>query len=125
MIMSEKLRNLSPKDKIATLFHMLESASESQRHDIMAEINAMLGHVPLDELETTYGIKLKQNIVQDNQGKVINGESWFEYEWEGNPVKIDVALLDRKDFAGAQPVQNPEPVRSMLSKEELDDLGTH
>ena len=124
MIMSEKLRNMSPKDKIATLFHMLTEASDAQRQDIMTEINAMLGHVPLAELEATYGIKLKQEIVRDDQGKVISGERWFEYEWEGKPVRIDVALLDRKDFEGAEPVQNPEPVRSMLSKEELADLET-
>lgn len=123
MIISDRIRAMSDGQRIR--FYLAQVLSDgitnSRRHELLDEVNKVLkgrkltDPIPDLNLDISYPVRTNPN--DPVRPPVVT------FEWDGKTyTNMELAILDRKDFIGANPEPTARPIQSFLTDAEKEEL---
>jgi hypothetical protein len=127
MIINDRVRKMTPPEKMKHLFELLVTdLPRTKKNEIVEEISKMSKGVKPEDFLETFQLKGEYDSAvyikgQDGVNKVPTIRVDLE---DGQSISIEISELERRWFFEPQPVE-PEPPRSFLPKDELDELNSN
>ena len=121
MILNDRIRNMNDSEKMKYLLSKLtEDMPRTKRDELLQQISKLSKGTEPSEFLTKFN--LKGTYDDGKTGSSVSAPSIFIELDEGKSITIEISDLERHWFIQPQPVK-PEPPRSFLPQDELDELN--
>lgn len=125
MIINDRIRNMNKSEKMKYfLTRLLEDLPRTTKDEIIEQISKMSKGIDPADFLKEFNLKGEYNSTEDIKGqKGVDKAPSIRVDLDdGSFIKIEISDLERHWFVDPQPV-SPQPPRSILPQDELDELN--